>query len=101
MEIKTTSQVIHFAKEIGVMAQYDTIVIEKSSRDKKWVAVDDLIELIAMTKPAHVETVRFDMIGRKHWDKLNDTFKKRYLARAEVFVNKILLDRNDNKKRKN
>lgn len=57
---------------------------------KEWVTVEDMIELIAMSKPSHVETIMFDMIGRKHFDKLSDNMRKRYLSRAELFVNKLL-----------
>ena len=44
MEIKRTKEVIDFAIEIGVMASYDRVIIEKSHRDKKWVALDDDIK---------------------------------------------------------
>ncbi|MEK6879101.1 MAG: hypothetical protein AABY22_05805 [Nanoarchaeota archaeon] len=43
MEIKTTSQIIKFAIEIGVIGEHNGMIICKSDRDKKWVAVDDLI----------------------------------------------------------
>lgn len=46
MKIKTTKEVIDFAIEIGVIAEHGRMIICKSHRDKKWVAVDDMIKEI-------------------------------------------------------
>ena len=51
---------------------------------------DDLIELVALSKPSKVEALRVKYIGTKHWNRLSENMKERYRERAEIIVNAFL-----------
>ena len=50
MDIKTTSEVIKFAIQVGVIGEYNGMILCKSDRDKKWVCVDDVLSYLKDNK---------------------------------------------------
>ena len=50
MQIKTTSEVVKFAIEIGVIGEHNGMILCKSDRDKNWVCVDDILAYLKENK---------------------------------------------------
>jgi len=61
-------------------------VWDEHNGNKVWFSFDEVIELLAYTRPRKVEAIRFSMVANKSFDNLSERMKSQYRARANAFI---------------